>query len=98
MESDIEHRLEQARQLTARLERLSADSIWARRASGYRASLLKALTRLEELQKQASTPAEGAEAELENELRHLSLLTQQGYRILDLAARDLIRSRVKARH
>lgn len=98
MESNAEHQLEQARQLTARLERLSADSIWARRASGYRASLLKAITRLEELQMQASTPAGGAEAELENELRHLLLLTQQGYRILDLAARDLIRSRIRAGH
>ena len=31
------------RLLTARMERLSADSIWARRASGLRRSLVKAL-------------------------------------------------------
>jgi hypothetical protein len=95
MESDFERPLEQARQLTARLERLSADSTWARRASGYRASLLKAIGKLEQLQQQASLPAGQDEAELEYELQRLIQLTQQGYRILDLAARDLIRSRIR---
>jgi hypothetical protein len=95
MESDFERPLEQARQLTARLERLSADSTWARRASGYRASLLKAIGKLEQLQQQAHTPARQDEAELEYELQRLIQLTQQGYRILDLAARDLIRSRIR---
>lgn len=94
MERDPERLLEQARQLTSRLERLSADSHWARRASGYRASLLKAISRLEGL---AVSPAEGDKDELEKELQRLGLLTQQGYRILDLAARDLIRSRVRTR-
>jgi hypothetical protein len=94
MEQDAEHLLEQARQLTARLERLSADSHWARRASGYRASLLKAISRLEQL---AALPAGQDEAMLENELQRLVRLTQQGYRILDLAARDLIRSRTRTR-
>lgn len=36
-----------ARLLAARLERLSADSIWARRASGLRGNLLKTLDALE---------------------------------------------------
>ncbi len=35
------------RMLAARLERLSADSLWARRASGARRSLLKSLELLE---------------------------------------------------
>lgn len=94
MERESERLLEQARQLTARLERLSADSHWARRASGYRASLLKAIGRLEGL---AATPSRQDEAELEKELQRLGLLTQQGYHILDLAARDLIRSRTRTR-
>jgi len=36
-------RVELLRLLTSRLERLSVDSIWARRASGLRGSLIKAL-------------------------------------------------------
>jgi hypothetical protein len=35
------------RLLAARLERLSVDSIWARRASGTRGSVLKALERID---------------------------------------------------
>ena len=88
-----EHQLEQARQLTSRLERLSADSIWARRASGYRASLLKTIERVEKLKDRAANPA--GRAELEIELEHLASLLQRGYQILDLAARDLIRNRIR---
>lgn len=36
------------RLLASRMERLSADSIWARRASGLRRSLIKALESLDE--------------------------------------------------
>jgi hypothetical protein len=43
--SDLD--LMRARMLVQRLGRLSADSIWAHRASGVRASLDKFLTRLE---------------------------------------------------
>lgn len=39
--------LDQARQLLARLERVSADSVWAHRSSGYRGSLLKWIDRAE---------------------------------------------------
>ena len=90
---DPEHQLEQARQLTSRLERLSADSIWARRASGYRASLLKTIERVEKLKDRAANSA--GRAELEIELDHLASLLQRGYQILDLAARDLIRNRIR---
>lgn len=41
------HQIEYLRLLADRMERLSADSIWARRASGLRRSLYKALTRIE---------------------------------------------------
>jgi len=88
-----EGQLEQARQLTSRLERLSADSLWARRASGYRASLLKAIGRLESLKERTVKPEE--QAELERELNHLASLLEQGHQILELAARDLIRHRIK---
>jgi len=41
-----EQQLQQAQILVARLARLSADSVWAHRASGLRASLDKALARI----------------------------------------------------
>ena len=44
---DREHRLQLARLLVQRLERLSADSSWARRASGVRGALLRALEQAE---------------------------------------------------
>jgi len=92
---DPENQLEQTRQLTSRLERLSADSIWARRASGYRASLLKAIERIEEL---SSQPARlGDPVEMELALEHLEGLLERGQQILELAARDLIRNRTKKR-
>jgi hypothetical protein len=92
---DPENQLEQARQLTSRLERLSADSIWARRASGYRASLLKAIERIEVLRSQPACLEDPVEMELA--LEHLDELLERGQQILELAARDLIRSRTKKR-
>jgi hypothetical protein len=92
---DPENELEHARQLTSRLERLSADSIWARRASGYRASLLKAIERIEELNNQQNHPDN--QAEMGNALEHLDVLLQRGQQILELAARDLIRNRTRFR-
>lgn len=86
--SKLDNALDQARMLTSRLERLSADSIWARRASGYRASLLKAIGRLEE----THDPSE-----LEVELDHLQGLLQRGHLILEAAARDLIRNRTRSK-
>jgi hypothetical protein len=71
--------LEQARLLVRRLERLSADSIWARRASGIRAALLKILT-------------ENGELDSTN-LVHLGRLTGKGFELLEKAAQELIRTR-----
>ena len=84
----LENQLEQARMLASRLERLSADSTWARRASGYRASLLKAIERLEAMPDQA---------EVEIELEHLEILLQRGHQILVMAAKDLIRNRMRGK-
>jgi hypothetical protein len=47
--SDRQRLFDQARLLVRRLERLSADSIWAHRASGIRASLDKALASEQEI-------------------------------------------------
>ncbi len=70
--------LELAKLLSARLERLSADSTWARRASGLRGSLLKAIE-----------VAEQSEADLAEARPHLEWLIRRGFQILENAAREL---------
>ena len=47
MSKDPDHLIFQAKILVQRLERLSADSIWAHRASGLRAALDKSLARIQ---------------------------------------------------
>ena len=47
MDAERKHQLIRAKLLVQRLGHLSADSIWAHRASGVRASLDKALARIE---------------------------------------------------
>jgi len=61
--------------LTRRLERLSVDSIWARRASGLRGSLIKALA--------------AAEAGAPPSAEHLDLLIEHSFEILSRAAREI---------
>lgn len=70
--------LETARLLALRLERLSADSIWAHRASGLRGSLLRML----ELAAQNPSLDEKTLAQLEN-------LSRQGFWMLENAAREI---------
>ena len=71
-------RLDQARLLASRLERLSVDSQWARRASGMRGALLRLIDRLEHAE-----PLEREEA------AQLDRLFEQGFDILKRAARDI---------
>ena len=67
-----------ARQLASRLERLSADSVWAHRASGVRGALLRWLD------KQASDTAPTAD-----ELGQLEQLVSRAFEILTRAAREI---------
>ncbi len=74
--------LEEARQLVYRLERISADSIWARRSSGHRGVLLKWIEALE---------AEGGQKETGGDFTDLSTLESligKGYQFLENAARE----------
>lgn len=64
-----------ARLLASRLERLSADSIWARRASGLRGNLLKTLEAIES----------GSEADSVR----LEPLIRLGFEMLAAAAREI---------
>jgi hypothetical protein len=70
--------IDQAVLLIYRLERLSADSYWAHRASGLRGALLRCIERLES----------GAGDEKEETAR-LDRLFQRGFEILARAAREI---------
>jgi hypothetical protein len=77
---DHPHRkIEEAYMLVARLERLSADSTWAHRASGLRGSLLRHLERIEAQSSQSSI----------DELNHLDTLSKTAFDILTKAASEI---------
>lgn len=69
--------------LVARLEKLSPDSRWARRASGTRGNLLKLL---DELQAQSDA---GVPRQVED-FHRLDQLVRFGFWILEKAARELV--------
>ena len=68
-----------ARLLVERMERLSPDSIWARRSSGYRGALLKVVTRLE-------SDHEGSLTTREQDLLYLERVIPIGFALLERAA------------
>ncbi len=72
--------LEEARSLIAGLERISADSVWAHRSSGYRGAMLRVLDRLEQ---------DPAPVERDDDLAYLRQLMETGYRMLVSAAREI---------
>ncbi|MBN2549737.1 MAG: hypothetical protein JXB15_11300 [Anaerolineales bacterium] len=80
-----EHLYQQAALLAARLERISADSIWARRASGSRGALLRWLEGLH------NEPDAHAPAPTDRDLDRLQTLIDACYKILEQAARERLR-------
>lgn len=68
-----------ARLLSARLERLSVDSSWARRASGVRGALLKAIERVEI-----------GESEPDLSRARLEELVRLGFEMVENAAREML--------
>lgn len=78
--------LEQAELLVSRLERLSADSIWAHRASGYRGALLRSIAQVRN-ELSAGTKKQNGEAQ---ELKYLANLLENGYDLLERAAREIL--------
>lgn len=75
------HKIRNAKLLVARLERLSADSPWAHKASGLRGSLLRSLERIEASQMSGSLNQE--------EEIYLSGLLEAGFAILKKAAKEI---------
>jgi hypothetical protein len=80
-----EELLEMAELLIYRLERISADSIWARRASGQRGALLKWV---EDFEKKGSTKEIDTDA---IDLSTIENLILTGYVLLENAARERLR-------
>jgi hypothetical protein len=78
--------LDQARQLAFRLERLSADSIWARRASGTRGTLLRHIERLEQALA-SNIPLTAVDMEAGRQV------VEQCSRLLENGARELLTGR-----
>ena len=72
--------------MVSRLERLSADSIWAHRVSGYRGALLRSIAKVKEIDNSADSKG----WDKNSELVYLENLLAQGYVLLEKAARELI--------
>ncbi len=75
--------LEQSALLVSRLERLSADSVWAHRASGCRGALLKMIEQIE------ASPAGPAPSSQAPDWDRLAFLVDWGYELLEKAAREM---------
>jgi hypothetical protein len=79
--------IKQAKLLISRLERISADSIWAHRSSGYRGAILRWIERYE-ANKQA---VRNVGKMKDGDWNHLAALMQAGFDLLERAAREVIR-------
>jgi hypothetical protein len=78
-----EYLYEQTRLMAQRLERISVDSIWARRSSGHRGALLHWLERMESM--------DGKIELLPAEKTRLKALLDAGYKFLERAALERLR-------
>ena len=74
---------DQAKMLAQRLERVSVDSLWARRSSGHRGALLRWIERFEQAQ---GEPGLG-----QAEKDQLSSLIEVGFRLLERAVQEQLR-------
>ncbi len=90
---DQNHLIKLARLLVARLERLSADSIWAHRASGARGELLRWLEYCDAgLVEQNGNEEQPHTHTLlnEDEIARFEYILSQGYYMLENAAKELL--------
>lgn len=83
--NEIEFLVDQTRLVVQRLERISADSTWARRSSGQRGALLRWL----DLYQARQLEFPGQPAFSDHEARQLRAAIQTGFRLLEQAARDV---------
>ena len=73
-----QNNLEAVQLLISRLERLSADSFWAHRASGIRGALLRFMDTID-----------NTEENQQIQDNTLNILIQKGYELLEKAAREI---------
>jgi hypothetical protein len=88
----LEARLAQARQMLQRLERVSVDSVWAHRSSGFRGSLLKWIDWAE----RQNVPNPDLERIVDG-LARFDKLYEAGQRLLVEAARESLSKRAGQR-
>ena len=81
---DLGFYLGQAKMLVKRLERISADSIWARRASGQRGALLKWL----DLYRRGRNNDQQGEENIKEDLERIKSLIAASYALLEKAAQE----------
>jgi hypothetical protein len=87
MDEEFEKRLlDQATLLVERLERISPDSSWAHRVSGYRGSLLKMIEQIEQSRKSNNGLLEN-----DVEFHCLERLVETGFVLLGTLAKELVR-------
>lgn len=79
-------RYEWARFLVAKLERLSADSVWAHRASGLRGALLRNLA---DYEKRSSDDASAGDEVNDQNLEQFDRLIVSAFDILEKAAKEI---------
>jgi hypothetical protein len=82
-----EQLLEEAKLLIYRLERISADSIWARRSSGHRGAMLKWV---EDFENKLQTQEKEIDVD-SIDLLTIENLIRTGYEFLENAARERLR-------
>lgn len=95
--SDLDDLLPTARLLAVRLERLSADSLWARRASGLRGALLRHLEQYEadsslplnQAEQPAGQPAGQPALQPALQVAELAQIVAHGFAILRKAAQEI---------
>ena len=81
--------IESVKLLISRLERLSADSRWAHRASGLRGSLWRCVEEMEARSQCNCDPSTLDRSQLHCDLPFLEHLMAQGYEVLEAAAREI---------
>jgi hypothetical protein len=84
--NQVVDRYEWARFLVAKLERLSADSVWAHRASGLRGALMRAV---EEFDRSRTAPGLLSEDREDQSLEQIDRLIAAGFDILEKAAKEI---------
>jgi hypothetical protein len=76
--------IKQARMVLSKLERISADSVWAHRSSGQRGAILRLLEKIEN----GAPPSGAPVSERKHDLMRLDELVKSSYLLLEKAAQE----------